>query len=59
MKKSEIIKKGISLGLDYSIAHSCYNPDSSGHACGICDSCILRKKGFIEVGISDPTKYVN
>jgi 7-cyano-7-deazaguanine synthase len=58
MTKAEIIKKGIELDIDLSLTHSCYNPDPSGYACGICDSCILRKKGFIEAGISDPTKYV-
>jgi 7-cyano-7-deazaguanine synthase len=57
MKKSEIIKKGLSLKVDYSLTHSCYNPDSTGRACGKCDSCILRKKGFSQAGVADPTPY--
>ncbi len=58
LKKAEIIKKGISLGIDYSITHSCYDPDASGLACGACDSCILRRNGFADAGIPDPTKYI-
>jgi 7-cyano-7-deazaguanine synthase len=58
MKKTDIIKKGIELGVDYSITHSCYNPSSDGRACGECDSCFLRKKGFNESGVPDPTIYV-
>jgi 7-cyano-7-deazaguanine synthase len=57
LSKSQIIRKGISLGVDYSITHSCYDPDPQGRACGRCDSCILRKKGFAEAGIPDPTRY--
>ncbi len=57
MKKSEIIKKGVDLGIDYSLTLSCYDPDEKGLACGMCDSCIIRKKGFLEAGIPDPTKY--
>jgi 7-cyano-7-deazaguanine synthase len=56
MKKSEIIKTGVSLGVDYSITHSCYDP-VNGVACGKCDSCILRKKGFAEAGLEDPVRY--
>lgn len=55
--KAEIIKKGIELGVDYSLTHSCYDPDEKGRACGKCDSCLLRKKGFEEAGIEDPTVY--
>ncbi len=55
MSKAEIIKKGISLGVDYGITHSCYDPSPEGLACGLCDSCVLRKKGFIEAGVADPT----
>ena len=55
--KAEIIKKGIELGVDYSSTHSCYDPDEKGHACGKCDSCLLRKKGFKEAGVEDPTSY--
>lgn len=57
MKKSEIIKTGTKLGLDYSLTHSCYDPDNSGASCGKCDSCLLRITGFREAGIPDPTRY--
>jgi 7-cyano-7-deazaguanine synthase len=57
LSKADIIRKGMALGVDYSMTHSCYDPDELGRACGRCDSCVLRKKGFIEAGISDPTKY--
>lgn len=59
LKKSEIIQKGVDLGLDYSLTHSCYDPDENGNSCGHCDSCILRKKGFEEAGIKDPTSYID
>jgi 7-cyano-7-deazaguanine synthase len=59
MSKAEIIQKGIELGVDFSRTHSCYDPTSEGLACGLCDSCLLRKKGFHEAGIQDPTKYVD
>ena len=54
MTKAEIIKKGIELGVNYSMTHSCYDPSPDGKACGECDSCHLRKKGFREAGIEDP-----
>ena len=57
LSKSEIIEKGIDLGVDYSLTHSCYDPDGKGRACGRCDSCLLRKKGFKEAGVEDPTSY--
>jgi len=57
LKKSEIIKLGTGLGVDYSITHSCYNPAPDGKACGKCDSCNLRHQGFIEAGVPDPTRY--
>lgn len=57
MTKAEIIKKGTELGIDYSLTHSCYNPSEHETACGLCDSCKLRKKGFKEAGIEDPTIY--
>ncbi|HEY0143536.1 MAG TPA: 7-cyano-7-deazaguanine synthase QueC [Thermoanaerobaculia bacterium] len=57
MTKAEIIRRGIELGVDYSITHSCYDPDRSGAACGHCDSCLLRRKGFEEAGVPDPTRY--
>ncbi len=58
MTKAEIIQTGIRLKVDYSITHSCYDPDDSGRACGSCDSCLLRKKGFEDAGVPDPTIYV-
>lgn len=57
LKKAEIIKKGVELGVDYGMTHSCYDPDSRGRACGHCDSCLLRRKGFAEAGVPDPTIY--
>ncbi len=57
MSKSEIIRKGIELSVDYSLTHSCYDPSSSGEACGECDSCILRLKGFLEAGLKDTVRY--
>jgi len=59
MTKSEIIVKGISLGVDYATTHSCYDPGRGGVACGECDSCRLRLKGFAEAGIVDPLPYIN
>ena len=56
--KAEIIQIGAALGVDYSLTLSCYDPDTEGSACGRCDSCLLRKKGFKEAGISDPTRYI-
>jgi 7-cyano-7-deazaguanine synthase len=57
MSKAEIIKRGTELGVDYSITLSCYDPSPDGTACGQCDSCLLRKKGFQEAGIQDPAAY--
>jgi 7-cyano-7-deazaguanine synthase len=57
MTKSEIIKAGVALGVDYSRTHSCYDPDSVGTSCGRCDSCRLRLKGFAEAGLVDPLPY--
>ncbi len=57
MSKAQIIRRGLELGVDYSITHSCYDPDARGRACGRCDSCLLRKKGFAEAGAPDPTRY--
>ena len=54
LSKGDIIRKGLSLGLDYGLTHSCYNPGASGRPCGRCDSCALRAKGFAEAGIPDP-----
>lgn len=54
MTKAEIIQKGLELGVDYSLTHSCYDPDPQGRPCGRCDSCLLRRKGFDEAGVADP-----
>ena len=58
LTKAEIIREGVKLGVDYSLTLSCYDPDVEGRACGRCDSCALRKKGFVDAGVTDPTKYV-
>ena len=58
MTKGEIIRAGVAAGVDYSMTHSCYDPSPDGAACGRCDSCLLRKKGFDEAGVADPTRYV-
>lgn len=57
LSKGEIIRKGLALGVDYTQTHSCYDPDSRGRACGGCDSCLLRLKGFAEAGVADPVPY--
>ena len=57
MTKAEIIKKGLSLGVDYSETTSCYDANPSGEACGECDACVLRKNGFSSANVEDPTKY--
>ncbi len=57
LTKAQIIQQGITLGVDYSLTVSCYQADASGRACGVCDSCRLRKQGFLEAGIEDPTRY--
>ena len=57
LTKAEIILKGVELGLDYSLTHSCYNPKENGGGCGSCDSCQLRLKGFKEAGLKDPIEY--
>ncbi len=57
MTKAQIIETGIQLGVDYSLTTSCYDPDPEGLACGRCDSCVLRRQGFEEAGIVDPTRY--
>jgi 7-cyano-7-deazaguanine synthase len=54
MTKGEIILRGIELGVDYRLTHSCYDPVKNGNPCGSCDSCLLRKKGFQEAGVADP-----
>jgi 7-cyano-7-deazaguanine synthase len=57
MTKAQIILAGIEAGVDFSLTHSCYDPSPEGLACGACDSCILRRRGFEEAGIPDPTLY--
>jgi len=59
MTKADIVRKGTSLGVNYGETLSCYDPTPEGDHCGECDACHLRKKGFIEAGISDPTRYAN
>ncbi|HEY5973699.1 MAG TPA: 7-cyano-7-deazaguanine synthase QueC [Geobacteraceae bacterium] len=58
LTKAQIVKKGMSLGVDFSRTHSCYDPTPQGLACGLCDSCRLRLKGFMEAGVPDPARYV-
>ncbi len=58
LTKAEIIRRGLDLGVDYALTHSCYDPTPDGQACGACDSCRLRLKGFREAGIEDPVPYV-
>ena len=58
MTKAQIILTGTKLGVDYSLTHSCYDPDEQGKSCGRCDSCRLRLKGFAEAGLEDPIEYV-
>ena len=58
LSKADIIRMGQRLGVDYSLTVSCYQADQEGRACGVCDSCRLRRKGFAEAGVDDPTCYV-
>lgn len=58
MSKADIILKGIELGVDFALTHSCYDPTPEGLACGLCDSCLLRQSGFNQVGVLDPASYV-
>lgn len=57
MTKADIIRTGLALKVDYGLTSSCYEPSSAGEACGLCDSCLLRLKGFAEVGAADPIRY--
>lgn len=57
MSKAEIIRTGVRLGVDYAVTTSCYDPDPEGRACGHCDACMLRRKGFAEAAVPDPTVY--
>ncbi len=58
MTKSDIIKQGVEMGLDYSMTHSCYDPDKQGRPCGQCDSCLIRLKGFDDANLRDPVEYL-
>jgi len=58
LSKAEIIRKGLELGVDYSLTSTCYDPSADGKACGTCDACLLRLKGFRELGIPDPVRYL-
>ena len=57
LRKAEIIRAGCEAGVDFSLTHSCYDPTPQGLACGNCDACILRRRGFLDAGVPDPTKY--
>lgn len=57
MSKAEIIAAGASLGVDYGLTTSCYDPPGAGLACGTCDACLLRRQGFVDAGVPDPTRY--
>ncbi|HEX9078386.1 MAG TPA: 7-cyano-7-deazaguanine synthase QueC [Desulfuromonadaceae bacterium] len=59
LSKADIIRRGIALGVDYGLTHSCYDPTPEGLSCGRCDSCRLRLKGFAEAGLTDPLRYAN
>jgi 7-cyano-7-deazaguanine synthase len=59
LSKAEIIRRGMALGVDYAITVSCYQPDGEGRACGRCDSCRLRREGFRQAGVPDPTRYAD
>ena len=57
LTKAEIVKRGVALGVDYGLTLTCYDPSPAGLACGHCDACQLRRKGFVEAGVKDPTRY--
>jgi 7-cyano-7-deazaguanine synthase len=57
MTKAEIVRTGLALGVDYSETISCYDPTDDGRACGRCDACLLRRRGFVDAGVADPTRY--
>jgi 7-cyano-7-deazaguanine synthase len=58
MSKADIIRAGTRLGVEYALTVSCYQADARGLACGVCDSCRLRREGFAAAGVADPTRYV-
>jgi 7-cyano-7-deazaguanine synthase len=57
LTKAEIIRRGVALGVDYGVTSTCYDPGPDGGACGRCDACLLRAKGFVDAGLPDPTRY--
>jgi 7-cyano-7-deazaguanine synthase len=57
MTKQQIVEAGVRLGVDYGLTITCYDPAESGEACGACDACLLRLKGFAEAGVADPARY--
>lgn len=57
LDKAAIVRLGVSLGVDFALTHSCYDPSPDGAACGRCDACVLRRRGFREAGVADPTRY--
>jgi 7-cyano-7-deazaguanine synthase len=59
LTKAEIVRLGASMGVDFRLTHSCYDPAGDGRPCGACDSCLLRRKGFEEAGIPDPLEYAS
>ena len=59
LSKAAIIRRGLDLGVDYALTVSCYQADEDGRACGLCDSCRLRTRGFMDAGVADPTRYVD
>ena len=59
MTKAQIIQRGVELGVEYGLTHSCYDPGPDGSSCGQCDSCLLRLKGFAENGVKDPIRYIS
>lgn len=59
MTKAEIIQQGAELGVPFQLTHSCYDPDEHGRACGLCEACILRRQGFTDAGVEDPTPYAS
>jgi 7-cyano-7-deazaguanine synthase len=58
LTKGDIIRRGLALGVDYSMTVSCYQADAGGRACGLCDACRIRRAGFAAAGVPDPTRYV-
>jgi 7-cyano-7-deazaguanine synthase len=59
MTKADIVRRGTELRVDFSLTHSCYDPDTQGRPCGCCDACLLRRKGFADAGLADPLPYPN